>query len=807
MGRRYAVAGLTLFALAVGALGAGALAAPPASSSPTETIAFGPLWQAARQAETSPAGADALRLPALRRWAKSPEADRDLLTATEMSIERNGRFTQTVLGPGITAFLVDAAAARGDAVARAILVSLVAQGVRAADLPRAALRLFPGPSGLEALLPSPVDDEYNPEAAALITAYGLGGAAGLAYVRAHPADVNIIAAMAGARSQDHAAMLQLWHALPTPAAQLALVTAQPYVSGTDATAMLPDATPAAAQVLDMDALQALPYGAPAAKARGLVAAIARSTDRIGVVHTQYGMSAPLTQAIALADPHGLVARSIAAYDQVRGEPYFGLARCHGNYSCWPYVYGAAQYRPSHGVAAWPGFLRAFADAPGANDAAYRLGRDEELRGQYAQAVLEFVRAQSLPDGDMAWAAGQREVWVLDTEMTARSLAAMLRDPLPADVRLAVRYSLGVDQMRAGDYAAAQATLDAVAAAVGTRSLVPLPGDPSWPFAAAVRVQAMEAGDLARLERAVTSAPTTQVRATARYALAAYLYHRTLVFYNQLWGGTLGSYPFEGNQPFAPTASTVAFVEGENNFVQAGRRFSALAADPATPAAIRSRALFSYGMCLYSLESYNASASVLWPSATLRQAVADVFTAFGNRYPQSPLAPEALTLRAAFTSSRDVLRLLWHRYPHSAQGADAGADLVQKAWPTLPPAPTGVMPATAILATTVGVPAAVRAWAASPGPAVAARVVGASTYIRVRPAHLRYGPYPTVVTVLEVAPGQVTVMYGTGPAAVGVARPVPLTRGYALVRVHGAVRVAGSQTAPYAVPASGSYLGD
>ncbi len=374
-------------------------------------------------------------------------------------------------------------------------------------------------------------------------------------------------------------------------------------------------------------------------------------------------------------------------------------------------------------------------------------------------------------------------------MTIEDLRRMLTTAaLPEGLALQVRYSLGVDLLRRGEYAEAATDLARVARAIGATSLVLLPQSGSWPFAAAVRVQAAQAETLATLDAKLRRARGVAARATAQYDLGAYMYHRTLLFYNMLWAGQFGSMPWLGDQPFTPTPRFIAFERSENNFLQAASRFRALSEKAQAPASVRALALFSYAMCLDNLQGYNTAVATVWPQASLNAATARAFATFAARDPESPLAPEALTLEAAFTSSRAVLARLVARYGGTAAGIDAKGDLHQRNWPTEPPPSVGVMPWRIVWSTTPGVPASIRRWAAAPGAVLARQSVDGFTYIRVRPRAVPPGKYPEVTEITEVRPGLASVSWGLGPVAVGDARPLILTHGYALVVVAGSVRV-------------------
>ena len=506
---------------------------------------------------------------------------------------------------------------------------------------------------------------------------------------------------------------------------MAFLAAFPYGGPPGSVTLERTATPYAKEVLLEDQYQSESSSHSASAMRPVLVELNRLANRYGIGRTQVGVPLSVLTAALNEDPSGFLARSVAAYVRVRHAPYFGLQRCHMHYDCWPYSYGRVQYDPTRGVKGWPGFLARYSRAPGANDASYRLGRDEELLGHYGRAVVAFNHGLSLPAGGTAYDLAVREVWVLDTEMTPEGLSRLYAS-LPKTqriLRLRVLYSLGVDLLRSGAYAQAQATLTHVAHAIGSASLAPAPGVGTWPFAAAVRVQAMQAGDLARLTDEAKTARTPAARAQIEYDIAAFMYHRTLLFYNQLWAGREQSYFFQGYQPPVATPAFVAYEERENNYVQAADRFHALQASW-VPQAIRARALFSYGMSLYRLGGYGIDASVLASPSALAAATANAFGAYARTYPDRALAPEALTLEAAFTRDRGLLNTLVKRYGTTPQGRDAATDLRQTPWPASDVMTVGLsVPSREIYQDTPGVPKSILMWADAKGPVVEARSLG------------------------------------------------------------------------------------
>lgn len=431
----------------------------------------------------------------------------------------------------------------------------------------------------------------------------------------------------------------------------------------------------------------------------------------------------LMRALVEDQPTGFLARGVRAYEQVRGAAYWWDARFPrdpaGGESAsaeaaadgWPLgpQYGSQDYDAEREAAGWPAFLAAYRRHPAADDAAYRLGRSHEvLAARFAEgsperlghllaAAWAYLAALELPDGDMAWDARNRLLYLLDAvaagadlEALASSLAqearaqagfvgALIRPGLEEDLRLAVAYALALRHLRAGRYEEAAASLAAVLSA--------LPEAGSWdPLAlrtaqtrARVERQAATARDLARLQRQAAGDGLEAVEAA--YREAALIYRDPLLFHLALWHGERARYLAFGHV-FSAAASEpdrsilAADAARQITYVRALALFDQLlATDPPEP--WRERALFSKGMSLYHLLHYGTEVHAWRSPEDLTAELVATFQEFAAQYPASSMADDALLMVGVYGRRPEVLRELIERYPDGDKRPVAEALLEEK----------------------------------------------------------------------------------------------------------------------------------
>jgi len=133
-------------------------------------------------------------------------------------------------------------------------------------------------------------------------------------------------------------------------------------------------------------------------------------------------------------------------------------------------FGNRQYAPGREIAGWLDYLQSYYTHQGADDAAYRLGRSYEIKGQYSEALRWLHAALSLGDGEMGPHARTRIAWILDALLDEAGVRALATD-LPADLQPLVAYAIAVHELRAGKYAEAERDLGALIDRWGDRPVL------------------------------------------------------------------------------------------------------------------------------------------------------------------------------------------------------------------------------------------------------------------------------------------------------------------------------------------------
>ena len=154
--------------------------------------------------------------------------------------------------------------------------------------------------------------------------------------------------------------------------------------------------------------------------------------------------------LAQAFPKSRLACGCKAFGQLRGGSYFG------DYLYWSGAGESLSRFPQALPAQWREWLAGYPDHPGADDAAYWLGRTMERQGRRYEAFVFFFRnLKHLPgDQDMQPRWRDHVMWLLDVGVTAQDLEQYLR-AYPQDPSAPlVRYALALRRARAHDYSEA-----------------------------------------------------------------------------------------------------------------------------------------------------------------------------------------------------------------------------------------------------------------------------------------------------------------------------------------------------------------
>jgi hypothetical protein len=372
--------------------------------------------------------------------------------------------------------------------------------------------------------------------------------------------------------------------------------------------------------------------------------------------------------LAEQNPDSFYARGIRAYEAVRGRPYFEIDRRADPGMRSYREFGNHSYDCDREIPGWTSFLATYGRHESADDAAYRLGRCYESRGQYAEALRWLLRVPALGDADMTDDARPRVVWILDAELDEAALRALPAD-LPDELPPMIAYTIVVKELRAGRYAEAHRDLDAFTTRYESLQL-PMA---TWfadmnSFWAGVRQQQAA---VSRLEGLAAGGAWAD-----RYNLAAAMYHDELLFYNYLWGGGRHWYLMDALlalQGDADPAYT-RWVSEMNNLLQAVQAFEQVRGAPAPYA---EKAEFSRAMALAQLAGYGRDVAIWRPISEVRTMGPEALQAFLHNFPHSSLVPDALLSLGFITGDASYLDRIVKEYPKSSAAATARGGLPEQ----------------------------------------------------------------------------------------------------------------------------------
>lgn len=382
-------------------------------------------------------------------------------------------------------------------------------------------------------------------------------------------------------------------------------------------------------------------------------------------------------------PQSYLGRGIRAYEEVRGEPYFEVARWEKYQQDWgAYSYGDEQYDPEREIPGWEKFLQEFSRHPAADDAAYRLARCYEIEGRWAEALNTLQKARVLPDGDMRYPAAGRLLYVLDVRMTDRQLRELPAQALDPALEPLVAYSLAVRQIRQDNFRQAAEMLAEFIVkykgndgeeATSARDFLPLAnlsGTPPYDFWGAVEKQLAQVKKLAGSKE-----QWEKTRDPARlYDLAAAIYQDQFLYYSHLWAGQRQEYNWHGyinaTASGRAPAEMAAFAREMINYSHSLQYFQLVYEHPAASPELKARALYSLGLSYIGLDQWGEDAWFAFTPSQVRQKIISVYQQFVNDYPESSMADDALLALGAYTGDTAYLEKITREYP---QG-----DMVEKA---------------------------------------------------------------------------------------------------------------------------------
>lgn len=392
----------------------------------------------------------------------------------------------------------------------------------------------------------------------------------------------------------------------------------------------------------------------------------------------FGMDWQLLYDIYQNYPASYLARGMAAYEKVRGEPYFAITRAaeeEDPYTWMPgYEHGDQQYDPGREIPGWETFLEEFSGHPAADDAAYRLARCYEIKGRCQDALQTLQRTLNLPDGDIRYHVAGRITYILDVRMTGSQLAELsAAEPEPV-IRQMSRYTLAVKTLRNEEYRKAAGMLEELLADLQSGAVsATLPpfistgtiGEEEYDFIGAVKKQLEQAEKLAGLKEAWAKSQDP----ADHYNLAAAIFHDQSIYYNHLWAGhrqyfnwlgyVLDSYySDDGKGP----AEMAGFVREMINYCHSANLFKEVYENPAATSELKAKALYSLGLSRLGIYSWGEDAFVAFDREELKGEVIDTFEKFVQEFPSSTMADDALLALADLSGRRDYLDRIFSDYP-------------------------------------------------------------------------------------------------------------------------------------------------
>jgi len=421
------------------------------------------------------------------------------------------------------------------------------------------------------------------------------------------------------------------------------------------------------------------YGLYRAGQSGALDRLVAETDAHGVrPGANFTRDWQLLREVRERHPSSFLARGMAAYEEVRGAPYLEIDRRRPADDWPPYRYGDGQYDPQREIPGWERYLKTYSSHPGADDAAYRLGRCYEIKGDYPAALNALYRATLLPDGDCHDDAAGRIVYLLDAVMTREQLASLAADKLEPPLVPLVEYSMAVKTLRRDDFrAAAEALADFLARHPEPWTPMSRNPDARSDLAAAIGKQADTARRLADLKKRWEQSKDPQ----ALYDLAAAIYHETLTYYNHLWAGRRAEYRWVNNLESAwqndRPAQLQPYLREMINYYHALELFNHLADDPRVSEDLRAKALYSAGLCYLGLEHWGSETRFL--GENFAQRALQTFECFVREYPDSSMADDAMLVVGVYRGDPAYLQSILERYPDGDRAADVKNLLSDLSW--------------------------------------------------------------------------------------------------------------------------------
>ncbi|NPV70786.1 MAG: hypothetical protein HPY55_09100 [Firmicutes bacterium] len=395
----------------------------------------------------------------------------------------------------------------------------------------------------------------------------------------------------------------------------------------------------------------------------------------------------LLREIRSSYPDSYLARGFVAYEKVRGRPYFVLDFWDSmRNDPWPFKYGSGQYEPAKEIPGWLEFLEDFSKHPGADDAAYRLGRCYELQGKWKEALTWLAKAAVLPDGDLHFDSRGRLLFVLDGRVPPAELEKLAGDPeVVPELKPLIEYTLAVRDIRDENYQRASERLaafierygDKGADATGELLLGGAVGV-RYPFWARIREQQ---GWVSSLAEQTARLKSDSSNPEALYQLGAEIYRNQFIYYNFLWAGARQGFNWVGhiNELWAEIPEKQAYLQGLINYQHALKCFEAVEKSPQATGDLKAKALYSQGLAHIGILQWGLDSETVLGAESIRGKIVDTYKRFIETYSRSSMADDALLTLYAYTKDKAYLERLLTDYANGDRACEA-RELLQQVNP-------------------------------------------------------------------------------------------------------------------------------
>jgi hypothetical protein len=360
-------------------------------------------------------------------------------------------------------------------------------------------------------------------------------------------------------------------------------------------------------------------------------------------------------------PDSFLANGVREYENITGKPYFMIDLM--NSLKWSfYTYGNRSYNPDMEITMLLDFLNKYSAHPAADDAAYRLGRNYEIRGNYPLALKYLYSATTLPDGDnIRYDAEGRLKYVLDVKMSVDDLQSALNsNAVPEEIKPMIEYTKAVKTARDGKFATASELLDRFISkynnkdiATINRKVSDIYEDNFWEN---VKIQSDQYKLLANYREKGDN--------DSLYSMASFIYHNESVFYNHIWNGERQTYMWLGHiNEVLPEEKDVytEYFMSFNNYGQALSIFDVLKSKDPTPQ-LREKVDYSIALCYSHLMNYSQEVQLLGLYDKYKENTIKSFEYFVDEYPHSTMADDALYALGFITGNNSYFTRILQEYP-------------------------------------------------------------------------------------------------------------------------------------------------